>query len=615
MTGIRKTTGVPFPLGMSRTEEGWNVAFASDAPEAPRLVLYGVKGKKRLEIPFSETGRVGNVYYMGLTGLENKECTYAFVSGGREVTDPFAKRLSGSASWGRRNVRSVFKEEDFDWGNEKAPGRALEDMIIYLLHVRGFTMHRSSGVSHRGTFEGVIEKIPYLKSLGINTLELMPVYDFNEVMDEKPENIEEAAKPLNSRSRGNKRLNYWGFTGGAYMAPKNAYSADGNGVRSFKSLVKALHEASLEVLIQFYFPPALSPDYVLTVLREWVASYHVDGMRILGEELPVRQILSDPYLADTKLILTSGAGEAVTEAVAGSREKKRRVLILNEGFLTDNRQFLKSDADMLRRFVHHQFLCAPSCGMLNYMDSYNALTLSDMVSFDRKHNEDNGENNTDGTDYNYSWNCGVEGPTRRKGVRSLRLKQIRNAFTYILLAQGVPEFVAGDEFLHSRKGNNNAYCQDNAVNWLNWSELEKNREIRDFVAGLINLRKSHRMFHDGAPKKLMDYKSCGCPDVSLHGDQAWLAKLDNYNRHVGIMYCGEYEQQENNEVKDYYIAYNMHWQHHKFALPKPLKGRRWRMIMSTGTGFLPKSEMFDSNEIIVNSRSITILEASGEGTK
>ncbi|MCR4907492.1 MAG: hypothetical protein K5985_01590 [Lachnospiraceae bacterium] len=590
-----------------------NIAFASDAADIPRLVLYGVKGKKRIEIPFDEDRRVGNVYYMGLSGLDGEECTYNFISGGREVTDPYAKRLSGDEVWGRHNPKAVWKKEGFDWGNDRSPGIETEDMIIYLLHVRGFTMHRSSGVAHRGTFEGIIEKIPYLKSLGINTLELMPVYDFNEVMEQKAENTGEAAKPVNSGSRGNRRLNYWGFTKGAYMTPKNAYSACGNGVRSFKALVKALHEASLEVLIQFYFPPGLNPDYVIDVLREWVASYHVDGMRILGEELPLRQILSDPYLSSTKLVFKSGAGEALAEAMADTNDRRRRVLLLNEGFLPDNRQFLKSDSDMLKRFVNHQFLCRPLYAVLNYMDSYDAMTLMDMVSYDRKHNEENGENNTDGTDYNYSWNCGVEGPSRRRAVRLLRLKQIRNAFTYLLLAQGVPEFVAGDEFMHSRKGNNNAYCQDNMTNWLNWSELEKNREMKDFVSALIAMRKNHRMFHDGAPKKLMDYKSCGCPDVSLHGDQAWLAKLDNYNRHVGIMYCGEYEQQETKEAKDYYVAYNMHWQHHKFALPKPLKGRSWRIIMMTGKGFLEEPELYPGNEIVVNSRSITLLEAVNEG--
>ncbi|MBQ9504201.1 MAG: alpha-amylase [Lachnospiraceae bacterium] len=611
--------GRPFPLGATVTSRGVNIAVVcEEGCETGRrrspltLVLERTDSGEKERIAFSEAARVGHVYYMQLEDLDTGKYIYSFEdSEGKKFTDPFAVRLEGTEQWGRFTPRGAYFPEEYDWGDDHPLNRGYSEMIMYLLHVRGFTKHISSGVKNKGTFEGVAEKVEYLKRLGINTVELMPAFEFNEVMDTEKrtqrEAVNAASEEIEPRTKKSRKINYWGFTDGYLFAPKNAYSARGDGERSFKDMVKELHANGIGVVVQLYFEKKYDTDFISKCAVYWVSELHVDGLRILGEKIPKKALTENPYLKGTCIIFD----EFEPEINGNEKQTLKNVAVLNDAFMCDNRKFLKGDADMLPAFVRHQLQNDVTLKRINYMDSYYGFTLNDMVTYDAKHNEDNGEGNTDGSDYNYSWNCGIEGKTRRKGIEALRLKQLRNAFTYLMLSQGVPEFVAGDEFRNSQKGNNNAYCQDNAVTYLNWNDLERSRELFEFVRTLIELRKEHKVFHNDNRLTLTDPKSLGAPDVSIHGEQAWAPRLDNYMRHIGIMYSGAYAQTKGSRSKDkdFYIAYNMHWQKHRFALPKPPKGKRWRILMNTESGFLNDRSKREDTELNVAERSIVMLEA------
>ncbi len=555
------------------------------------LQLLDLKGSVKKEIPFDDKNSVGTVSNMTLYGLNTKESGYRLRSGAETFMDPYCCHVSGDEKWG---AFKPFGRFDTPPATEVVPAptvRGFQDIVLYYLHVRGFTKNRNSGTENHGTFEGIVEKIPYFKKLKVNTLELMPAYDFNEIIDDRyPESQDEAKKeaPIRKRSKG--RLNYWGYTSGNYFVPKNSYSASGDGIASFKNMVSALHKADMELIADFYFEPSLTSRYIVDVLRYWVVDYGVDGFALFGSDIPVSDILRDPYLKKSKFIFENHPDSASLKFAGDDR--KKRIAVLNNDFLYDNRRFLKSDADMLSRFANH-LLSEGECASVNYMASFNTLTMNDMVSFDRKHNEENGENNTDGTDFNYSWNCGVEGKSRRKAVEALRKRQIKNAFIYLLLSRGTPRIFMGDEFRNSQKGNNNPYCLDNSVTWLNWDDLLNNREIFEFVRELTELRLQNPVFRHSVEKKKGRY-----PETSFHGEMAWQAEFYDYFRHVGVLYS---------DKELYYLAFNMHWQEQRLALPKLEKNGKWKCIINTNAE--KKEPVTESGFINVPPRSVVILRA------
>ena len=463
-------------------------------------------------------------------------------------------------------------------------------MILYLLNVRAFTKDPSSKVKSPGTFAGLKEKIPYLKKLGVTSLLLQPAYDFNELTEQGT----------------NKRLNLWGYVPGNYFIPKPAYSS-GDPVTEFSDLIDELHKNKMELLMQFYFMPDDATTFILKVLRYWVRTYEVDGFEIMGASLPVTEIVKDPYLTDTKLIFT----EMNADDVYGrSAPVMMNAGVVNSPFMYDMRKFLKGDEDMLHAVSKHLLEHPDRNAVINFITTYYGFTLKDLVSYDRKHNEKNGEDGSDGSDYNYSWNCGDEGVSRKKGVNSLRLRQMKNAMMFVILSQGVPMIRFGDEFCNSQRGNNNAWCQDNKISYLDWNDLERNKDFNDFVRNLIALRKEHPVFHARYAKKMYDYISCGSPDASFHGEQAWNQSFANYNRHFALMYTGAYEKMPAGKCDDdFYVAYNMHWTGHRFHPPKTSKGKKWKICLSSGNGRESGIYDEDKNELAVYARSIVVLQS------
>lgn len=613
-----------FPMGLTRVAGGIHVAVAVPAKTCS-LLLYPSKkqqGPQEPErIPFPEEGRMGDVWEMTVYGRDLERYEYGFEADGKPFADPCGRQFSGREDWGsleaaREVLRTPVKEPPFDWEGDEPLRLPYEDCVVYRLHVRGFTKHPSSGVRGKGTFQGITEKIPYLKELGVTTLELLPVSEFSEVI--VPEHT--AGSPY-GKPEPDGRLNYWGYTPSFARAPKASYAGKGkNPQTEFKKLVKALHQAGIELVIELYFDGREPAEYVAETVRHWVREYHVDGVHLTGQA-PAWLLARDPYLADTKLWAVSWDE---SQAAPG---RPRRLAEHNDGFLVDMRRVLKGDEGQMNALVYRSRRNPAGFGVINYIAGTNGFTLADLVSYDQKHNEANGEANRDGSEYNYSWNCGVEGPTRKKKIAALRRQQQRNALLMVFLSQGTPLLLAGDEFGNTQNGNNNAYCQDNDISWLNWRQVKTNRELLDFVKYVIAFRKEHPVFHGSQEPRLMDYKSCGMPDVSYHGANAWCPEFDSFRRQMGILYSGAYAKRADGTEDDYfYVAYNLHWEPHEFALPNLPKGRKWHVAFDTKSAenngyYLPGQEppAKDQKRITVPSRTILVLigkkSAEDAGTK
>ena len=584
-------------LGVTLYDNCINIAVENQTARPLVIELFDVKSLRRVcSLSFPVSFRIGDVCAMKIYDIDPEKYAYRLKIGNVEFTDPYARETVGNERFGKRKMFGLFKTRDyvFEYKNPDVPWN---EEIFYLLNVRSFTKDKSSGVKNNGTFKGVAEKIRYLKDLGITSVILQPCYDFNEIL---PVDIS-----------GTKRLNLWGYSGGNYFAPKQAYSC-GEASLEFKEMTDKLHGAKIEVIMQFYFEPDVRESFITECIRYWVLNYHIDGVQLMGLGIPVKNLVSDPLLKGIKLIFPEECfKDSSLEAHFGSNTG-----IMSDSFMYDSRRYLKGDEDLLGAFSADILNNPEKTSIINYITNYSGFTLNDLVSFDRKHNESNGEENRDGSDYNYSWNCGAEGKSRRKAVISLRRTQIRNAFVFMLLSQGSVLIRAGDEFLNSQSGNNNAYCQDNRISYLNWEDLEKNKDIFEFLRNLIKFRKSHPVFRSAVRKKMIDYISCGYPDVSFHGEQAWNVSFANYNRHFGIMYMGAYEKMpDGGRDEDFFVAYNMHWTNHRFHPPKPPKNKKWTAIMNTQEGFLTDPVLVEDGEVLVRQRSIVLLEAVDAGKK
>lgn len=604
-----------YPMGLTPVAGGFHVSVAA-AADTCCLLLFPAGSKKTEEpirIPFPPEKRQGDVWEMTLTGAGLDRYEYAFEADGRQFPDPYGRQFRGREQWGRPEsvdvlLKTPVSRESFDWGEDKPLALPYEDCVVYRAHVRGLTRHASAKTTEKGTFRAITEKIPYLQELGITTLELMPVAEFQEVMTRQ----DIAGNPYGT-VRPTGKLNYWGYAPALHFAPKASYSS-GRGragkapVRELKELVKALHQAGIELVLEMYFDGRESPVEVLDAVRYWVREYHLDGVHLIGCA-PTALLASDSYLAATKLW---AAGWEDDRPVSGRR---RRLAEYNDGFLIDMRRVLKGDEEQMNHLIYRSRRNPAAWGVINYLAGANGFTLTDMVSYDRKHNEANGENNQDGNEYNYSWNCGEEGPTRKKKILELRKKQLRNAVLLLMLSQGTPLLMAGDEFGNSQNGNNNAYCQDNETSWLNWNQLRTNRDIFEFIKAAIAFRKAHPVFHPGSEARVMDYLACGYPDVSYHGVKAWCPEFENFRRQIAIMYCGEYAVRPDGSADDYFFAaYNMHWEPHEFALPHLPKKKKWYVAFHTddkaANGHYPpgrEREPDNQKQFLVPSRTIVVF--------
>ncbi len=602
-----------YPLGVSFEKEGLRISAVCSGADEEGIILYDKRHREGVRIPFPENCRVGAVCSMMIPGYQDRSSSYLFYRGDEVYQDPYCKQVVHSGGYGVPKTdlpRCKASGQNYEWGADENVHIPYEEMILYALHVRGYTKHRSSGVKWKGTYAGLTEKIAYLQELGINMVLLMPAYEFDEVMPENTvQTMEQAVlsyrQELPSEEKGEKkpRINYWGYQSGLYYVPKSAYAHGKDAAREYKDMVKAFHQAGIGVAMQFYFPPDMRSIEILDILKYWVLAYHIDGFHLMSASLDMDLIAGEPLLAKTMLL----TGEGSAHRGAGIA---RNLGWLSDGFLYNMRRFIKGDDNMINQFLFHVRENKEELGIVNSIARWDGFRLMDLVSYDRKHNEDNGEDNKDGMDYNCSWNCGVEGKSRKKSIQELRLRQMKNAVTVLLMSQGTPLLYGGDEFAHTQGGNNNPYCQDNETTWVKWSQTGVGGELLAYTKFMIGLRKAHRILHSRTMLRGIDTLSCGFPDISFHGREAWRPDTSPASRCMGIMYCGFYGDSEEMENEHFfYVAVNMHWEAAYLGLPKLPKGKLWAFYSSTGQDIPEIEEAGSSQEICVPGRTIVLCTA------
>ncbi|MBP3239345.1 MAG: alpha-amylase [Oribacterium sp.] len=600
-----------------------NIYIFEAVVHTEQLYLNLYEGNKKVrQIAFDPYERIGDVWRLEVAE-DISRFSYCYEADGQVFTDPNGTVFEGRKKFGflkdgTRILKTPVAEavavpdESAEWLKDRPLDIPYDETIVYRLHVRGFTAHSSSGLNKdvRGTFQGIIEKIPYLVSLGITAVELMPPYEFNEVMlpDYGSQN------PYKTELRPTGRINYWGFTKDAMqLAPKSSFTSDHKNPRNeFRKLVYELHRNKIEVIIDLYFTYETLPDYITTVMRYWRINYHVDGIHMIGSA-PYSVIARDPYLSRFKIWADSWEGQMQQGDRYGGAYRHyapRYLADYNDGFQNDMRRVLKGDESMLGTLMNRIRNNPADRANIQYMANVSGMSLMDALSYDRKHNEDNHEDNRDGTNQNYSWNCGEEGPSRKKSVKALRRKMWRNAYLLLMLSQGTPLINSGDECGQTRQGNNNAYCHDNTLNWMDWHLQEKNKELFDFTKEIIAFRKKHKVFHQPQTLRQLDYRSLGIPDLSFHGENAWRPEMENFRRQLGVMYAGDYAEDDT-----FLVLYNFHWEKHDFLLAHPPVGKKWAVVIDTAldeeNGIYPEGheQELPAYERIVEPRSIVVLKA------
>lgn len=659
---------------------GVNFTIHTHGATSCELLLFHRKAEEPYAvIPFPESYRIGFCYSMIVFDLDIEEFEYAYRLDGpydekkglrfdknKILLDPYARAVTGQSQWGHVNnaqhgYRARVVQSNFDWGDQRHHSIPMEDLIIYELHVRGFTMDESSGVKHHGTFEGLREKISYLKELGVNAVELMPIFEFDEMRDVRL--IDE-----------NELIDFWGYNPVSFFAPNTSYCSSMEYNREgleLKTLIKDLHDNGIEVILDVVFNHTaegnefgpcfsfkgfdnniyymLTPDghyynfsgcgntlncnhpvvrdMILECLRYWVIEYRVDGFRFdlasilgrnddgtpLSQPPLLRSLAFDSILGNVKLI--AEAWDAGGLYQVGSFPSWKRWAEWNGRYRDDMRRFLKGD-DFLARTAAARITGSPDLydpayrggnASINFLTCHDGFTLYDLYSYNQKHNEANGWGNTDGADDNNSWNCGVEGETDDPAILALRKRLMKNACAILLCSRGTPMFLSGDEFADTRYGNNNPYCQDNLISWLDWSLLKKNKDLFDFFQYMIRFRKDHPVI-----RKDLEPSYLGVPAMSTHGLTPDETNFSGDSHVVCVRFAGYNETTQKEDLV--YLAVNSGWFPVTLTLPELPEHYKWKVAVNTGD---PKCQFFHKNsmptvesKIFLGERSVIIFVAT-----
>lgn len=659
---------------------GVNFTIHTHGATSCELLLFHRKAEEPYAvIPFPESYRIGFCYSMIVFDLDIEEFEYAYRLDGpydekkglrfdknKILLDPYARAVTGQSQWGHVNnaqhgYRARVVQSNFDWGDQRHHSIPMEDLIIYELHVRGFTMDESSGVKLHGTFEGLREKIPYLKELGVNAVELMPIFEFDEMRDVRL--IDE-----------NELIDFWGYNPVSFFAPNTSYCSSMEYNREgleLKTLIKDLHDNGIEVILDVVFNHTaegnefgpcfsfkgfdnniyymLTPDghyynfsgcgntlncnhpvvrdMILECLRYWVIEYRVDGFRFdlasilgrnddgtpLSQPPLLRSLAFDSILGNVKLI--AEAWDAGGLYQVGSFPSWKRWAEWNGRYRDDMRRFLKGD-DFLAQTAAARITGSPDLydpayrggnASINFLTCHDGFTLYDLYSYNQKHNEANGWGNTDGADDNNSWNCGVEGETDDPAILALRKRLMKNACAILLCSRGTPMFLSGDEFADTRYGNNNPYCQDNLISWLDWSLLKKNKDLFDFFQYMIRFRKDHPVI-----RKDLEPSYLGIPAMSTHGLTPDETNFSGDSHVVCVRFAGYNESTQKEDLV--YLAVNSGWFPVTLTLPELPEHYKWKVAVNTGD---PKCQFFHKNsmptvesKIFLGERSVIIFVAT-----
>ncbi|MBP3488310.1 MAG: glycogen operon protein GlgX [Roseburia sp.] len=607
--------------GVQVKEGGVIFTFEAEKEDECEILLYDREYKVTETIPVPERYCRGAIRSVCINGLDALRLKYNYKINGQIVTDSYASRIVGREHWNdpRRakyawQVCGGYAPCDFDWQEDVMPEVPRREMVMYKINVRGFSMDAGIRGSRRGTFAAVRERIPYLKELGITTVEFMPVYEFEENVLPKqtalPEYLKWQAKEGDmitpEQPEASEKVNLWGYVPGNYFAVKASYAGAADAAWEWKELVRQLHANGMECVMEMYFTGSENQNMILDALRYWVREYHVDGFHLLGEKLPITQIAQDAWLRRTKIFYT-GYDPMLLEGKCSYPH----LFIYSDEYLYPVRAMLNHMNGSLEAFACQQRKQHRYHGFVNYIADNNGFTLNDLFCYAEKHNEANGEDNCDGSNWNLSSNYGVEGRSMRRLVRQIRERQMRNAIAILMLGQGVPLLFEGDEQGNSQEGNNNAYCQDNRIGWVNWKRNRSYAWLTDFTREMIAFRKAHPVLAAEEPKTLNDAGRKGFPDLSYHGENAWISSLTRERQSVGMMYCGAYEKREDGTADaDIYVGYNFHTGTARLALPKLPGKRRWYLCMDTARSaqpFLAEEERIEEAQIAVKGEAVVIL--------
>lgn len=592
--------------GVQKEKDGIRFTISRKEEERVSLILYEKDGgEKILEAQFPEQPVLGSLYSMKIKALPWRKYEYNIKVNEKICPDVYARQIRRVSE---KEIRCCFSFDAYNWDGDACPNILYEDAVMYHAHVRNFTKDPKSGVRYKGTFKGLQEKIGYLKELGINQIKLMPVYEYDEFLEKEeeyrgePKQLPIQVKETETTKKAQRRKNCWGYADAVYYAPKASYAATENPVRECKDMVRAFHANGMEVILEMFFTEKLTIREILNILTYWAKEYHIDGFSFVGRSDFVKFLLHDPFLAGRKFLCAGYPGEK-QEIV-----RKRVFAECNDGFKMDMRRLLKGDEGMLESFVYHTKRNPEGFGCINYITNHDGFTLQDLISYDQKHNEENGEGNEDGAVWNFSWNCGVEGPTKKKSILALRKRMVKNAFLMMLLSQGTPMLLAGDEFGNSQNGNNNPYCLDNETAWVNWREKNRNRELLEFVKRAIAFRRKHKVLHQKKELQQTDYLSAGIPDLSCHSKRAWYGGFEYESRQIGLLYNGFYCGEDG----VLYVAYNFHPLAQELALPKLSADMQWHLLIDTSKeqSFLKEGEQTFSGQersCVVPERTIQVF--------
>jgi len=678
--------GKPVPYGATVIpNHGVNFSVYSLNATSCELVLYRKSEKEPFAIiPFPNEYKVGNVFNMIVQNLDYENIEYGYrmdcprshkeghwFDPTKVLLDPYAKIVGGRDVWGKepdwsdpyQHRGQIMADDCYDWDGDRQLNIPIEELIIYEMHVRGFTRHPSSNTKNPGTYAGIIEKIPYLKKLGINCVELLPIFEFDEFI--------KIRGPIINIS-GDHMKNYWGYDPLAYFAPKAGYAscADGKQATEFKDLVKALHKNGIEVILDVVFNhtgegketmPSVSfrgidnktyyltnPDgsyrnysgcyntvncnhpvvrkFIIDCLRYWVYEYHIDGFRFdlasimcrdqdgtpLANPPLVEAISFDPVLKNTKLI--AEAWDAAGLYQVGGFPSYGRWSEWNGKYRDDLRRFLKGDDGFVEAMTYRiqgspdLYSGRGTCASINFITCHDGFTLMDLFSYHQKHNLANGENNMDGSNDNHSWNWGCEGPTDDPEIKKLRKKMVKNAISILMLSYGVPMILAGDEMGRTQNGNNNAYCQDNEISWINWNLLKSNHEIYNYFEKIIAFRKQNKVLMTREHYETSNSLGSRYPEISFHGVKPWEYDNSSISKTLAVMF---YDKHSDNNI--IYMGMNMYWEKLEFTLPK-LVNMDWYLFADTSKSAPyditePGREILLKNQskINIDARSVVIL--------
>lgn len=603
-------------LGVVKGRTGANFCIECRKESDCKILIYQRGQSEKLqELSVSKEFSKGNLRAVQIDGLSLAEYDYNFWIDGEIVLDPYAKRIIGREIWAdsSRSVNDIlrcrYEESNFSWRGDCEVEIPRKDMVLYKLHVRGFTKGLSEGTPDRGTFCGLAKKLSYLKSLGITSIELMPVYEFEELIfqeaEELPEYIKWKSKKKDKikkpKAKLSHKINYWGYGEGLYFAPKAGYASSEMPDLELKKCILQMHKKGMECILEMDFPDTVPMERIFAVLRYWVREYHVDGFHLQGNRIPIQLLLEDSYLGRTKFFYKNLSQNIVPE----KEEQYPRAFLDTDEFLYPCRKLAGGIDGNVWQIADQMKKQNTRLGYINYIADHNGFTLRDLFSYECKHNEANGENNADGMVWNYSINCGVEGETSSRNVYRLRDRRMKNAVAVLLLAQGVPMIMAGDEDYNTQQGNNNVYCQDNPVGWKDWSGSRQSKDFLKYMKRMIAFRKEHAILRMEQPMALADTLSCGCPDLSYHGEDAWITPGFSNWKSVGLLYCGKYAA----EKEDIYIGFNFSDFPKKLAVPQQKESRHWYLCMDTAlkSAFVSEPEELHEDWYTLEAQSVCII--------